>query len=98
MTLSTILDIWQSHSLTLFGRVLITKCLGISQLVYSLSILETPSEYIKATNSLLFKSICKNSKTKLNQKLCLLIVAKTPISGWSNKIVQKLSHMLDYFH
>jgi len=55
--LSTIFDIWQSRSLTLFGRVFITKCLGISQLVYSMSILDTPSQYIKDTNSLLFKFI-----------------------------------------
>ena len=66
--LSTILDIWQSHNLTLLGRVLVTKCLGISQLVYSISILDTPSEYIKATNSLLFKFIWKKSKKKLNEK------------------------------
>jgi len=70
--LSTILDIWQSRSLTLFGRVLITQCLGISQLVYSMSILDTPSEFIKATNSLLFKFFEKKeqkqtNKTKLNE-------------------------------
>jgi len=67
--LSTILDIWQSRSLTLFGRVLITKCLGISQLVYSMSILDTPSEYIKATNSLLFKFIWKKKQDQIKRKL-----------------------------
>ena len=33
----TILDIWDCKSLTLFGRCLIAKSLGISQLVHSLS-------------------------------------------------------------
>ena len=70
--LSTILDIWQSRNLTLLGRVLVTKCLGISQLVYSISIFDTPSEYIKATNSLLFKFVWKKSKTKLNRKVMIL--------------------------
>ena len=51
--LSTILGIWQSRNLTLLGKIL----LRIPQLVYSISILDTPSEYIKATNSLLFKFI-----------------------------------------
>lgn len=53
--LSTVLVIWQFRSPTLFGRVLITKCLGISQLVYSISILDTP------TSSLLFKFIWKKA-------------------------------------
>ena len=67
--LSTILDIWQSRNLTLLGRVLITKCLRISQLVYSMSILDTTYEYIKATNSLFLKFIWKKkSKTRLNEK------------------------------
>ena len=52
--LRTILDIWQSCSLTLYLRVRITKCLEISQLVYSILILDIPSEYIKATSWLLF--------------------------------------------
>ena len=38
----------------------------------SLSILDTPSEYIKDTNSLLFKFIWKRKrKIKLNEKLSL---------------------------
>lgn len=62
--LSTILDIWQSRSLTLSGRVS-----WISQLMYSTSILDTPYEYIKATNSFLFKFIWKKSETKLSSWL-----------------------------
>ena len=34
--LKTILDVWNCRSLTLFGRCLITKSLGISQLVHSI--------------------------------------------------------------
>ena len=62
--LSTILDLWQSRSLTLFGRSLISKSLGISQLVYSISILDTPPECIKDINSLIFRFIWKKSKIK----------------------------------
>ena len=35
--LKTILDIWNCRSLTLFGRCLIAKSLGISQLIHSVS-------------------------------------------------------------
>ena len=62
--LSTILDLWQSRSLTLFGRSLISKSLGISQLVYSISILDTPPECIKDINSLIFRFIWKK-KSKI---------------------------------
>ena len=62
--LSTILDIWHSRNLILLGRVLVTKCLGILQLVYSISILDTPFEYIKATNSLLLYLEKKQDKIK----------------------------------
>ena len=44
------------------------KCLGISQLVYLIWIIDTPSEYIKATNLLFLKFIWKKSKRKLNKK------------------------------
>ena len=40
--LQTKLDMWSARSLTLFGRVLITKTLGTSQIIYSASSIEVP--------------------------------------------------------
>ena len=42
------LDLWRTRDLTIFGRVLIIKSLGISQLVYSISNVEVP-DYIVST-------------------------------------------------
>ena len=70
--LSTILDLWQSRSLTLFGRSLISKSLGISQLVYSISILDTPPECIKDINSLIFRFIWKKKQDKIKRKVMAL--------------------------
>ena len=42
--LQTNLDMWRSRDLTLFGKVLIIKSLGLSQLIYSASILNAPEE------------------------------------------------------
>ena len=70
--LSTILDLWQSRSLTLFGRCLIAKSLGISQLVHSISILDTPPEYIKDINSLIFRFIWKKKQDKIKRKVMVL--------------------------
>ena len=38
--LQTNLDMWRSRDLTLFGKVLIIKSLGLAQLIYSASILK----------------------------------------------------------
>ena len=47
--LQTNLDMWRSRDLNLFGKVLIIKSLGLSQLIYSASILNVPED-IKNTN------------------------------------------------
>ena len=44
--LITNLDIWRSRNLSLFGRGLITKCLGIPHVIYSMSMLVTPFDFI----------------------------------------------------
>ena len=61
------LDIWRTRDLTLFGRVLIMKSLGISQLVYSISNVEVP-EYIASTlKSKLFGFLWRNKKDKIKR-------------------------------
>jgi len=42
--LPTHLDIWSSRSLTLFGKVLIIKSLGLSQILYSASYTNVPKD------------------------------------------------------
>ena len=70
--LKTILDVWNCRSLTLFGRCLIAKSLGISQLVHSITSLDVPLEYLGAVNSAIFKFIWKNKKDKIKRKVMSL--------------------------
>ena len=70
--LKSILDIWNCRSLTIFGRCLIAKSLGISQLIHSLSSLDVPLEYLNAVNSAIFKFIWKNKKDKIKRKVMFL--------------------------
>ena len=61
--LDTILSIWNSRNVTLFGKCLITKSLGISQLhvVHPLSTLDFLTQLlVQAVNSSIFKFIWKN--------------------------------------
>ena len=70
--LKTIFDVWNCRNLTLFGRCIITKSLGISQLVHTISSLDVPREFLGAVNSTIFKFIWKNKKDKLKRKLMIL--------------------------
>ena len=67
--LDTILGIWNSRNLTLFGKCLITKSLGISQLVHPLSTLDFPTQLVQAVNSSIFKFIWKNRRDKIKRKI-----------------------------
>ena len=44
--LQTKLDLWKARSLTLFGKVLIIKSLGLSQIAYAASNVNVPNETI----------------------------------------------------
>ena len=52
--LQTNLDMWRMRDLTLFGRVLIVKSLGISQLIYSTSNVDVPNYVISTVKKRLF--------------------------------------------
>ena len=70
--LNTILDISNCRSLTVFGRCLITKSLGISQLVHS----RCSFEYLGAVNSAIFKFYLEKKMKKINEKCYLKIITK----------------------
>ena len=63
----TKLDMWSARSLTLFGRVLITKTLGISQIIYSASSIEVPDTIAATLKKKLFNFIWKNKKDKIKR-------------------------------
>ena len=52
------LDICCSRDLTLFGKVLIIKTMGISSLVYSAANTDVPSEVINVVKSKIFRFLC----------------------------------------
>ena len=67
--LNTSLDIWRSRYLSLFGRVLIIKSLGIPHLVYSSSMLETPSETISSVTTSLFDFIWRKKPDRIKRQV-----------------------------
>ena len=65
--LQTNLDIWRSSDLSLFGRVLIIKALGISSLVYSISNIDVPNDVIDNVKRRLFWFLWKNKRDKIRR-------------------------------
>ena len=61
------LNLWLSRDLTLYGRSLLAKTLGVSQLVYAASMLTVPSLVIKNVQTELFSFLRKNKKDKIKR-------------------------------
>ena len=59
--LQTNLEMWRMRDLTLFGRVLIVKSLGISQLIYSASNVDVLNYVISTVKKRLF-SFCGRTR------------------------------------
>ena len=66
--MQTNLDIWRARNLTLFGKVMIIKSLGLSQLVYSASTLNVPKEITPILKTKLFSYLWNNKKDKIKRE------------------------------
>ena len=53
------LNMWRTRNLTLEGRIIITKSLGISQILYPLQMLAVKDEFLKKTEDAIYKFIWK---------------------------------------
>ena len=95
--LKNVLNIWSSRHLTILGRIAIVKNLALAKLVYSCSVLNVPTEFVKV-NSSIFSFIwnCKPDKIKrkmligpiCNGGLNMVIfsdVVKSLMTAWVNR-------------
>jgi len=65
--MKTKLNLWLTRDLTLYGRTLLAKTIGISQLIYTASMLSVPETVIKNTQALLFNFLWKNKNDKVKR-------------------------------
>ena len=66
--LQTKLDLWKARNLTLFGKVLIIKSLGLSQTVYAASNVNVPNEIKYTIKNKLFGFLWNNKKDKIKRE------------------------------
>ena len=65
--MKTKLNLWLSRDLTLYGKSLLAKTLGVSQLIYAASMLSVPTPVIKNVQAELFNFLWKNKKDKIKR-------------------------------
>ena len=67
--MKTKLNLWLSRDLTLYGKSLLAKSLGVSQLIYAASMLSVPGNVIKLVQSQLFSFLWNNKKDKIKRSV-----------------------------
>ena len=65
--MQTKLDMWSSQEWTIFGRAMLIKTLGISQLIYSASNLDVPQGIADIVKTKSFKFFWKNKKDEIKR-------------------------------
>ena len=78
--METKLNVWLSLDLTLMGRTLLVKALGISKIVYSASILCVPEGVIKRVQEKLVSYLWRNKKDKIKRS----VLYQRPCQGGLN--------------
>ena len=67
--MKTKLNLWQTRDLTLFGKSVLAKTLGASQLIYTASLMTVPDAVTRAAQSLLFSFLWKSKKDKIKRNV-----------------------------
>ena len=65
----TQLNMWQTRDLSLYVRTLLAKTIGVSQLIYTASMLTVPENVIQKTQAELFAFLWRNKKDKIKRKV-----------------------------
>ncbi len=58
---------WKKRNLTLIGKILIVKSLGLSQLVYNAAVLCTPHNVVKRVTDMIYKFIWDGKRDKIKR-------------------------------
>ena len=67
--MKTKVNLWQMRYLALFGKLVLAKTFGASQLIYTASLITFPDAVTCAAQSLLFSFVWKNKKDKIERNV-----------------------------
>ena len=67
--MKTKLNLWQRRDQKLFGKSVLAKTLGASQLIYTALLVTVPDAVTRAAQSLLFSFLWKSKKDKIKRNV-----------------------------
>jgi len=67
--MNTKLNIWQTQNLSLYGRSMLAKTVGVSQLIYAASMLTVPEPVIHKIQAELFAFLWRNKKDDIERQI-----------------------------
>ena len=79
--MDTKLNIWKTRDLTLFGRTMLVKTLGLSKLVYAASMLRVPEMVIKRVQEKITKFLWKNKNDKIKRSVIYQSLSSTVVKS-----------------
>ena len=62
-----VLNLWSGRRLSILGRIAIVKTLALSKLVYNCSVLDTPTDFAKEVNKVIFPFIWNFKPDKIKR-------------------------------
>jgi len=72
VVLETTLKNWRRRKLTLLGKVNIVKSVGLSKLIYNVSVMPVPKNFCDKVNKITFNFIWDNKVAKIKKKNTLI--------------------------
>ena len=92
--MKTKLNLWLSRDLTLYGKSLLAKALGVSQLIYIASMLSIPETLIKSVQTQLFSFLWNNKKDKIKRLVMYQPLANGGINFINSQRLTWISRIL----
>ena len=62
---------WKARDLTLIGRILIAKSIGLSKFIYLASVIDIPQNIVSEVNAIIYDFIWKGKKDKVSRKILM---------------------------
>ncbi|CAH3024010.1 unnamed protein product, partial [Porites evermanni] len=75
-----VLNLWSGRRLSILGRIAIVKTLALSKLVYNCSVLDTPTDFAKEVNKVIFPFIWNFKPDKIKRNTLTGPVSKGGLS------------------
>ena len=93
--MNTRLNMWQTRDLSLYGRTLLAKTIGVSQLIYMYvaSMLTVPQNVIQKMQAELFAFLWRNKKDKIKRKVVYQPLADGGLNFIDFRMMTKSLHL-----